>query len=145
MPTLVTVPPPTGAKSHASGPEVLLMVLEGGAVVCAEAVGALRNRNKAADTTSRKAAETKVRKGASRMKPPRDVLKERQSALSLTLVCAGFLRHAQKWLAPAWSTSRGREVTVQSGDCRNWALGKDLSVEEKPALWRAEMLGDLAE
>src|SRR5258708_33097213 len=72
MPTLVTVPPPTGAKSHASGPVVLLMVLEGGVVVCAEAVGALRNRNKVADARSRKARETKVRKRASRMKPPRE-------------------------------------------------------------------------
>src|SRR5258708_11636537 len=72
MPTLVTVPPPTGAKSHASGPVVLLMVLEGGVVVCAEAVGALRNRNKVADARSRKAPETKVRKRASRMKPPRE-------------------------------------------------------------------------
>src|ERR1700730_9451744 len=128
MPTLVTVPPPTGAKSHASGPEVLLMVLVGGVVVCAEAVGALRNRNKAADARRRKAPETKVRKRASRMKPPRECAQGAAKHLEfLTLVCAGFLRHAQKWIARAWSTSTGREVTVQSGDCRNRGLGKDLS------------------
>jgi hypothetical protein len=39
MPTLVKAPPPTGPKSHASGPEPLLMVLLGGVAVCAEATG----------------------------------------------------------------------------------------------------------
>ena len=41
--TLMKVPPPTGPKSHASGPELLLMlllmVLLGGVAVCAEATG----------------------------------------------------------------------------------------------------------
>src|ERR1700682_1314647 len=68
MPTFVTVPPPTGAKSHTSGPELLLMVLVGGVVVCAEAVDALRNRDKEIDARRRSAAERKVRKRASRMR-----------------------------------------------------------------------------
>ena len=41
--TLMKVPSPTGPKSHASGPELLLMllliVLLGGVAVCAEATG----------------------------------------------------------------------------------------------------------
>jgi hypothetical protein len=33
MPTFVTVPPPTAAKSHVTGPEVLLIELLGGGLV----------------------------------------------------------------------------------------------------------------
>src|ERR1700730_8021282 len=67
MPPLVTVPPPTGAKSHARGPEPLLMVLVGGVVVCAEAVELPRNNTTAIDARSRTAAERKIRTRASRM------------------------------------------------------------------------------
>src|ERR1700730_17275196 len=72
MPTFTTVPPPTGAKSHASGPELLLMVLTGGVVVCAKAVAARRERNKTIDASKRKAPERNIRTRASRMEPPRE-------------------------------------------------------------------------
>jgi hypothetical protein len=38
IPTFVTVPPPTGAKSHDTGAKLPLIVLLGGVVVCADAI-----------------------------------------------------------------------------------------------------------
>jgi hypothetical protein len=53
------------------------MVLLGGVVVCAEALGAMRKRNKrAVDTNSRIAADRKVRGRANRMERLRENLPE---------------------------------------------------------------------
>src|ERR1700719_580900 len=94
MPTLATVPPPTGAKSHVSGPELLLMVLTGGVVVCAKAVAARRARNKTTDARRRKAPERKIRTRASRIEPPQEcaqrAAKMPQVVGAGPLVCTGI-------------------------------------------------------
>jgi hypothetical protein len=81
MPTLATVPPPTGAKSQATGPELLLIVLTGGVVVCAKAVAALRDRNKAIDVRRRKARDRRIRTRAIRMEPPQKCAEEAAKTL----------------------------------------------------------------
>src|SRR6266850_2280665 len=94
MPTLVTVPPATGAKSHARGPEPLLMVLVGGVVVCAEAVEVPRYSTETIDARSKTAADGKIKARTSRMgEPPRDVVAKRQRHIEcpdagLVMVCA---------------------------------------------------------
>jgi len=53
MPTLVTVPPPTGPTSHDTGPALLLIVLPGGGPVWAETDGVLCSNSTRAATHSK--------------------------------------------------------------------------------------------
>src|ERR1700730_6228974 len=131
MPTLVTVPPPTGAKSHARGPEPLLMVLVGGVVVCAEAVELPRNNTTAIDASSRTAAERKIRTRASRMGASARSIQEpsmacRMPDAGLDVVCAEFVAAHAEWLARARTTSKGTNVAAQLGDYRNSKSGVNL-------------------
>jgi len=73
MPTLVTVPPATGAKSHARGPELLLIVLVGGVVICAEAVEVPRYSTETIDARSKTAADGKIRTRTNRMRGLREM------------------------------------------------------------------------
>src|SRR3979409_1067078 len=130
MPTLVNVPPATGAKSHARGPEPLLMVLVGVVVVCAEAVEVLRNSTRAIDPRSKRAAERKIRTRASRMGASARMYSRSGNECRMPnwdVVCAEFVAAHAERLARARTTSRCRNAAAQLGDYRNSKSGLNLS------------------
>src|SRR5258708_31729589 len=83
MPTFVTAPPPTAAKSHDTGPDVLLIELLGGVPVWAETDGVSLSNNIKTGRLSKQTAAVQVKARMTLMsRPPRHFPSE--EALSRT-------------------------------------------------------------
>src|SRR5260370_41403796 len=70
MPTFVTVPPPTAAKSHDTGPDVLLIELLGGVPVWAETNGVSLSSNIKTGRLSKQTAAVQVKAGMTLISRP---------------------------------------------------------------------------
>src|SRR5438034_11648731 len=78
IPTFTTVPPPTAAKSHDTGPDVLLIELLGGVPVWAETDGVSLSNNIKTGRLSQQtaAAQVKGRMTLMSSRPPRHIPSE---------------------------------------------------------------------